>query len=140
MTAVRIEVIREVAGVHAAAHLFDAPPRPDATAKFLADDRHHLLVAYLGDDPVGMITGVEMTHPDKGTEMFVYEVGVADHARRQGVAVELITALQQRAHQRGCYGMWVAVDADNDPALQTYRSAGADPAEEAYVLSWEWPR
>jgi hypothetical protein len=29
-----------------------------------------LLVAYLDDAPVGMTTGVEMTHPDKGTEMF----------------------------------------------------------------------
>ena len=140
MTAPRITRVTAAADVAAAAHLFDAPPRSDATARFLADDRHHLLLAYLGARPVGMITGVEMTHPDKGTEMFVYELGVADDARRQGIAVELVHALQQLAHERGCYGMWVAVDADNDPALQTYRSAGADPAEDACVLSWEWPR
>ena len=38
-----------------------------------------------GELPVGMVTGVETTHPDKGTEMFLYElsVDVGPHRRRQ---------------------------------------------------------
>ena len=32
--------------VAAASHLFDGPARPEATARFLAEDGHHLLVAY----------------------------------------------------------------------------------------------
>lgn len=54
--------------VTAAGHLFDDPPQPVATEKFLADQRHHLLVAYVDEAPAGTVTGVEMTHPDKGTE------------------------------------------------------------------------
>jgi hypothetical protein len=48
-----------------------------ATARFLTDAGHHLSVAY-GDDerPVGFVSGVELTHPDKGTEMFLYELGL----------------------------------------------------------------
>jgi hypothetical protein len=57
--------------VVAAEHLFDGPARPDATARFLAEPGHHLLVAYDGERPAGMVTGVETTHPDKGTEMFL---------------------------------------------------------------------
>jgi hypothetical protein len=67
--------------VVAAGHLFDGPARPDATARFLAEPGHHLLVAYDGERPVGMVTGVETTHPDKGTEMFLYELAVDETAR-----------------------------------------------------------
>ena len=50
--------------VAAAQHLFDGPSDPAATARFLADPDHHLLVAYNADDwPVGFVSGVEMTHP-----------------------------------------------------------------------------
>jgi hypothetical protein len=38
-------------------------------------------VAYDGERPVGMVTGVETTHPDKGTEMFLYELAVDETAR-----------------------------------------------------------
>ena len=54
----------------AASHLFDGPAEP-ATARFLADERRHLFVAYEGGRPVGFVSGVEMTHPDKGTEMLL---------------------------------------------------------------------
>ena len=65
--------------VAAAQDLFDGPSDPAATARFLAEPGHHLLVAYDADErPVGFVSGVEMTHPDKGTEMFLYELA---HAR-----------------------------------------------------------
>ncbi len=76
--------------VVAAEHLFDGPARPDATARFLAEPGHHLLVAYDGERPVGMVTGVETTHPDKGTEMFLYELAVDDAARGRGIGRALV--------------------------------------------------
>jgi hypothetical protein len=60
------------AAVAAAGHLFDGPPDTAATARFLAEPGHHLLIAYDSDErPVGFVSGVETTHPDKGTEMFL---------------------------------------------------------------------
>src|SRR3954452_19123429 len=122
----RIERIKDAAEVHRAADLFDSPPLAAATERFLADAGHHLLLAY--DDSgraVGMITGVEMTHPDKGTEMFVYELGVAPAARLQGIASGLVAELIEIARAGGCYGMWVGTETDNEAALATYRRAGA---------------
>src|SRR5918997_4270849 len=110
----RIERITDAAVVQRATDLFDSAPLPAATARFLAEPTHHLLFAY--DDTgraVGMISGVETTHPDKGTEMFVYELGVAPAARLQGVATGLVRALAGLARERGCYGMWVGTEADN---------------------------
>ena len=87
-----------------------------------------------------MVTGVETTHPDKGTEMFLYELEVHEVARGRGIGRALVEQLLGIARQTGCYGMWVAVDADNDAALATYRSTGAATDEGSqHVLTWQLP-
>jgi len=124
--------------VFAAAHLFDAPPQPDATARFLAQDHSHLLIAYVGDQPAGFVSGVETTHPDKGTEMFLYELGVAEPYRRRGIGRALIRRLGALGRELGCYGMWVLVDTGNDVALATYRSAGGKDDGTCAVVTWDF--
>jgi ribosomal protein S18 acetylase RimI-like enzyme len=134
----RIERIEDAAAVTAAADLFDAPPLPGPTERFLADPGHHLLIAYGEDDrPVGMISGVEMTHPDKGTEMFIYELGVTPTARLQGIASRLVAELTAIARRRGCYGMWVGTETDNVAAIATYRRAGASEEAPFTLLNWD---
>lgn len=135
--------------VQAASHLFDAPVHPGWTDRFLAAEGHHLLLASLasgasGSDAaefVGFVSGVEIHHPDKGTEMLLYELGVDEGHRRQGVGRSLVRALVALAKTAGCRGMWVPLDpGDNhyEPALATYRSAGADDVEDATVCTWQW--
>jgi aminoglycoside 3-N-acetyltransferase I len=132
----RIERVTEAAVVVAAAELFDGPPIPEATERFLGRDDHHLLAAYDGDRVVGIVTGVETTHPDKGTEMFLYELSVAPAARRRGIATALVRALADLAREHGCYGMWVGTEATNAAALATYRGAGAGAPEPFVLLEW----
>lgn len=123
--------------VHAAAHLFDKRPEEEATRRFLAEPTHHLLMAYAEDRPVGYVSGVETTHPDKGTELFLYELAVDEPIRRQGIGRALVQAFEQLARERDCYGMWVLADADNDAAQATYTSAGALIASRPYMLEWD---
>jgi len=122
--------------VRAASHLFDGPADPAATRRFLAEAGHHLLIAYQDDHPAGFVSGVEVTHPDKGTEMFLYELGVDEVHRRAGVGRALVEALAALARRRGCYGMWVLTDEENPAALDTYRSAGGTPEPGQVVLVW----
>jgi [ribosomal protein S18]-alanine N-acetyltransferase len=120
-----------------AAALFDAELRPDAAERFAFDPGHHLLMAIDGDDVVGFVTGVEMTHPDKGTEMFLYELGVDPVARNRGVGRSLVAALADVARNRGCYGMWVLTDDDNPAALRAYGAAGGIREHpDNVLLSW----
>lgn len=134
----RVERITDAAAVLAAADLFDAPPTAAATERFLAAPGHHLLFAYdESGRAVGMISGVEMTHPDKGTEMFVYELGVAPVARLKGVGTRLVTELAALARRHGCYGMWVGTEVDNAAALATYRRAGATEEAPFTLLNWD---
>ncbi len=83
------------------------------------------------------MSGVETTHPDKGTEMFLYELGVDEPARRQGVGRALVEALAELARERGCYGMWTGTESINEAALATYRSAGATSSEGTLILDWD---
>jgi len=123
--------------VLAAGDLFDELPEIEATRRFLGESNHHLLLAYdASGTPVGFVSGVETTHPDKGTEMFLYELGVAEPARRSGVGRALVEALALLARKRGCYGMWTATESVNAAALATYRSAGGQPSGGTVILDW----
>jgi ribosomal protein S18 acetylase RimI-like enzyme len=123
--------------VAGAPDLFDAPPSADWTARFLQSEGHHLLMA-LDDDgsAAGFVTGVETTHPDKGTEMFLYELSVHADQRRRGIGKALVEALATLARERGCYGMWVGTEPDNEAALATYVAAGGGPPEPFMTLAW----
>jgi ribosomal protein S18 acetylase RimI-like enzyme len=122
--------------VLAASHLFDNATKPDAVSRFLADPNHHLLLAIADGKPVGFVSGVELIHPDKGTEMFLYELAVDERHRRLGIATELVAALRALARKRGCYDMWVLTDHDNDAALATYRKSGTDDESSHVMLTW----
>lgn len=121
----------------AGAALFDAPPTELLAERFLSKEGHHLLYAVNdAGEPVGFVSGVETTHPDKGTEMFLYELSVAEAHRRRGIGTALVRALAELARERGCYGMWVGTDADNEAALGAYRAAGAGLPEPFVMLDW----
>ncbi len=137
--AIRLLGPGDEAVVLGAPELFDDPPRPEATTRFLADPVHHLLFAF---DPegvaVGFVSGVETTHPDKGTEMFLYELSVAEGARRQGIGRALVDALAALARERGCYGMWAGTEEDNTAARRTYARAGARESPAGLTLDWDF--
>ncbi|CAL9449981.1 GNAT family N-acetyltransferase [Streptomyces sp. enrichment culture] len=122
----------------AAGHLFDRPVRPEAAERFLAAAGHHLLLAYVAGEPAGFVSGVETVHPDKGTEMFLYELGVAEAHRRRGIGRALVERLTELARERGCYGQWVPVDTGDDVAVATYRSAGGGEDGSCTVMTWDF--
>ncbi len=138
MTDVRIVELgpADRALVVGAPDLFDAPPTEAFTDHFLTAPGHHLLMALRGDTAIGFVTGVETTHPDKGTEMLLYELAVDEGSRRRGIGRALVTALRSRATDLGCYGMWVLTDADNEAAVHTYVAGGAVDRDGQTMLGW----
>ncbi|MFD5200176.1 GNAT family N-acetyltransferase [Streptomyces sp. NPDC058375] len=122
----------------AAGRLFDAQPRAEWAARFLAADGHVMLIAYVDGVPAGFVSGIEMLHPDKGTEMCLYELGVDEPFRRRGIGKALTRALVDLALERGCYDVWVGVEPDNEAALATYEAAGARADGRFAMLAWEF--
>ena len=123
--------------VVAASHLFDGPVVPEEARRFLDQPTSHLCVAYEDGRAAGFVSGVELTHPDKGTELFLYELGVDEPFRRRGLGTALVRTLAERGRERGCYGMWVLTDRSNEAALATYRRAGGDEDGGQVMLGWD---
>jgi ribosomal protein S18 acetylase RimI-like enzyme len=121
-----------------AQHLYDGPARKEWAERFLASPGHLMLIAYVDGFPAGMVSGIEMTHPDKGTEMCLYELSVDEAHRRRGIGRALTEALAEQAQERGCCGMWVGVDTDNAAALATYTASGARHDGVFAMLTWEF--
>lgn len=124
--------------VLAAAELFDNPPTPQWTEDFLSRAGHHLCLASVDGVAAGFVTGVEMVHPDKGLELFLYELGVDEAFRGRGIGRALVAALAQRARDVGCSGMWVLTEPDNEAARRTYGSAGGTDRGPQIMLDWRF--
>ena len=114
-----------------APEVFDHDVQPDWCTDFLADPRHHLVVARSDDVVVGMASAVDYIHPDKAPQLWINEVGVSPEYRRQGIGRRLVERLVQLATDLGCTEVWVLTDAGNAAANRLYASAGAEapPAE-----------
>ncbi len=136
-TTIRAILPGEGAQIVDAGHLFDTPPELAVAERFLVTPGHHLLMAFEDGAPAGFVSGVELTHPDKGTEMFLYELAVDEAFRHRGIGRALVTALREIARQRSCYDLWVLTDADNDAALGTYRATGTTDESSHLMLTWD---
>jgi aminoglycoside 6'-N-acetyltransferase I len=101
-------------------------------AAFLADARHHMLVALEDGVVVGMISAVDYVHPDKAPQLWINEVGVAPSHQRRGIARRLLDAMLAHGRTLGCTEAWLGTEDDNEAANALYRSAGSKP--EPFVL------
>jgi ribosomal protein S18 acetylase RimI-like enzyme len=133
---IRLLTSADLAVLVAATDLFDRPVDPEHAQRLLETTDHVVLLAMAGDDPVGFVTGVEILHPDKGPEMFLNELAVAESHRRRGIGIALVTALRDLARARDCRAMWVLTDHDNAAAVATYEKAGPTPGTTHVMFDW----
>jgi ribosomal protein S18 acetylase RimI-like enzyme len=140
LTTIEIRAASTVDEIEAAEALFDERPHAASMQRFLDERTHHLLLAYQDgvNEPIGFVSGVEVTHPDKGTEMFIYELAVHESYRRLGAATALLKELAELAQAQGCYGMWVLCDHDNAAGIASYNKAGAGRWDDTRMATWVW--
>ena len=110
------EVVRELAE-------YEGPGDPEG---LLADPRTLMLVAFDGGLPAGFVLAHELPrrHGDR-SELFVYEVDVAETHQRHGIGKAMLARLAELARERGIRVGFVLTDEDNVAANALYRSAGA---------------
>lgn len=109
--------------------VFDSAVIPEQWRAFLHDPRHRIAVAQdpgsEGGEVVGFVSAVHYLHPDKLPQCWINEVSTAPSHRRRGIASSLIRLIIQDARAAGCAQIWLATEADNEPARALYRSLGA---------------
>jgi len=102
--------------------------------EFLADPRHHIVVALSEGVVIGFASAVHYIHPDKPTELWINEVGVAPAHQNQGVGKAIMNELLQLGRKLGCVNAWVLTDRSNEVANKLYKSTGGQVAEGDTVM------
>ena len=102
--------------------VFDEPVRPERLAAYLAEPDHVMLVALAGRIVVGQCAAVVHRHPDKVTELYIDEVGVAPVFQRKGIARAMVERMLAIGKELGCGEAWVGTEPDNLPARRLYES------------------
>jgi ribosomal protein S18 acetylase RimI-like enzyme len=100
--------------------VFDEPVRPERLAAYLAEPGHVMLVALVGKIVVGQCAAVVHRHPDKVTELYIDEVGVAPAFQRKGIARAMVERMLAIGKELGCGEAWVGTEPDNMPARGLY--------------------
>lgn len=100
--------------------VFDEPVNPRRLRAYLAEPGHLMIVALAEGEVVGQVAAVIHRHPDKPTELYIDEVGVAPAWQRRGVARQMLEAMFAHGKARGCEESWVGTEPHNLPARRLY--------------------
>jgi aminoglycoside 6'-N-acetyltransferase I len=103
-------------------------------SEFLADPRHHMAVALIDGEVVGMASAVHYLHPDKPPELWINEVGVAPSHQSRGIGRQLLQALFARGRELGCEEAWLGTEPGNIAARRMYAAIGGQEAAMVYVM------
>ena len=102
-----------------------SPPSDGYLRKLLSRPHFITLVAVRDGQVVGGLVAYELEKfEQERSEIYIYDLAVAEPYRRQGIARRLITDLQRIAGDRGAWVIYVQADYDDEPAIALYTSMG----------------
>jgi aminoglycoside 3-N-acetyltransferase I len=72
----------------------------------------------------GLVAYVLEKFERERSEVYIYDLAVAEPHRRRGIATQLIQLLRRIAKERGAYVVFVQADLGDEPAIRLYESLG----------------
>lgn len=109
---------------------------PQYMRELLAGDTFIAIAALENKHVVGGLAAYELKKfEQKRSEIYIYDLAVAEAYRRQGIATALISSLQPVARQRDAWVIYVQADYVDEPAVQLYTKLG----EREDVLHFDIP-
>jgi ribosomal protein S18 acetylase RimI-like enzyme len=117
----------------------DPLPEDEAVA-FLRDDRTATFVAFAGDEPVGFVYACEMYRRHTALRhLCIYEVGVSDRHRKQGIGPALLDAVGDHARAQGLERGFTITHTSNTAAMALFAEHGARrTADDDAVFAFDW--
>ncbi len=102
-------------------------PSADYMRRLLGSDYFIALAALEGKEVVGGIAAYELKKfEQERSELYIYDLAVAEEHRRKGIATALIHNLKKVAVARGAYVIFVQADTgiEDEPAIALYTKLG----------------
>jgi len=133
---VRVLGIEDVASMRSVLNMFGeafqdvqtysgSQPSTAYLERLLGSDTFIAVAALKGDEVVGGIAAYVLPKfEQERSEVYIYDLAVADAHRREGIATALIMALKNVAASRGAYVIFVQADLGDDPAIALYTKLG----------------
>ncbi len=92
----------------------------------LLGNEHFIALAARKDDEVvgGLAAYVLQKFERERSEIYIYDLAVAEGHRREGIATALIEELKEMATARGAHVIFVQADHGDDPAITLYSKLG----------------
>ena len=106
---------------------FAAAPPSDVYLRRLLGREHFIALAAMHDgEVVGGLAAYELEKfEQERSEIYIYDLAVAEEHRRTGIATGLIEKLRDIARERGAYVIFVQADHVDPPAIALYTKLGA---------------
>ena len=102
-----------------------AQPGAAYLRRLLGGDHFIALAALEDGDVIGGLAAYELPKFEQArSEIYLYDLAVAAHRRRQGVATALVSALRMIGAARGAYVIFVQADPADTPAVTLYTKLG----------------
>jgi aminoglycoside 3-N-acetyltransferase I len=93
--------------------------------RLLASDYFIALAALKNGLVVGGIAAYELQKfEQERSEIYIYDLAVAEEYRREGIATALVQELKKIAAERGAYVIFVQADTADEPAIALYTKLG----------------
>ena len=102
-----------------------ARPSPTYLERLLGSECFIALAALEGGGVVGGLTAYELQKfEQERSEIYIYDLAVAETHRRRGIATALIAELKNMARARGAWIVFVQADLGDAPAIALYTKLG----------------
>ena len=102
-----------------------AQPDDDYLERLLGREHFIALAAVRDGAVVGGLAAYELEKfEQERSEIYIYDLAVAEDHRREGIATALIEALRAIARARGAYVIFVQADHVDPPAIALYTKLG----------------
>jgi aminoglycoside 3-N-acetyltransferase I len=100
-------------------------PDDDYLRSLLAGEAFVAVVAMREDEVVGGLAAYFLRKFEQArSELYIYDLAVAEAHRRKGLATAMIEELRSVAASRGAYVIFVQADHGDDPAIALYTKMG----------------
>ncbi|MBC2808098.1 GNAT family N-acetyltransferase [Rhizobium ruizarguesonis] len=119
-----------------AEEVFDQELNAQRLATYLKSSGHLMIIAVCEKQVIGQIAAYVHSHPDRASDVYIDNLGVAPPFQRRGVARRLLDEVLAWGKTLDCDQAWIVTDTGNNAARALYEGRGA-AAEPIVMFSYK---